>query len=742
MLKKSDAYFLMRYMVFIGIMLISMSGLSYASCQEGERKIVMLAVDGLSLEEWEYAHENFPHIRAVLDESYLSLMNTGTGGHLNSENAYVTIGAGARALGSAEAGKAFNYDENYGDYPAHIIYSRHTGREAEGEVLHPGIGALTAANITRNYRVVPGTLGTLLREAGYKGAVLGNGDHGEFNRLGVNLVMDERGIVDYGMVSKDILKPEGEMPFGYVMDVEILWKKLQEIKEESQFIVIDWGDIFRLRQSIPLLSAERAEELFDAQLKSLDDFLNRLLPQINGRTLLIIVTPNPQGVIRSSGDLLSLMALNYGNGRKGILTSDTTRRPGMVSNIDIAPTVLNFLGVSLPPYLFGSPVNVLTHEGDLDSLTNINHRIHMVYHQRPPLIKFYILLQIISVLGAAAVLILRINYYRYFKPLMAGLMLVPLFFLILPIFMTDNLYVSYALMVIVTALLTAVFLFRASHVRLFFRIGAVISLALILDLLTGASLVKNSVLGYDPISGARFYGIGNEYMGILIGSAVLFVASLYQLEIKPRRLVSVLSALFFLLVTYLFISPRWGANFGGSLTALTAFTISYLGLEDRKLCRGTLLRAAGIVVLFVLALVLLNFKGEGGTVSHVGRAMALVSREGMTEAVDIIIRKGSMNLKLLRWSLWSRILVIFLSLMIFLFFQPPGLLRKIKDIYPELSKGFIGIIAGSVTAIFANDSGVVAGATTLIYAGIPLLLLALDFQSRTKLNKGRGNGEN
>ncbi len=411
----------------------------------------------------------------------------------------------------------------------------------------------------------------------------------------------------------------------------------------------------------------------------------------------------------------------------------------MVTNIDIAPTVLNFLKVSQPPYLFGSNISTLANEENLGSLINLNRQIHMVYNQRPPLIKFYILLQIITVLGAVAVLLLRVSYYKYFKPPMVGLMLVPLVFLIFPFFMTENLHVSFTVLVLMTAVLTAVFLFRASYVSLFLRIGAVLSLALILDLLTGANLIKSSVLGYDPISGARFYGIGNEYMGILIGSAVLFIASVYQSELKPGYLISILSAFFFVFLTYLFISPRWGANFGGSLTALVAFTITYLGLDDRKLCRNTLLCAAGIGVLFIAALVLLNFKGEDGVISHVGRTMALVSREGIKEVVGIIIRKGSMNLKLLRWSLWSRILLVFLSLMIFLFFHPPGQLRRIKNRYPKLSNGFTGIIVGSVTAILVNDSGVVAGATTLIYAGIPLLLLALDFEAGEKPEK-KGTG--
>ena len=49
---------------------------------------------------------------------------------------------------------------------------------------------------------------------------------------------------------------------------------------------------------------------------------------------------------------------------------------------------------------------------------------------------------------------------------------------------------------------------------------------LLLDVLTGSSLIRLSPLGYDVMLGARFYGIGNEYMGILVGSSLLAALSI------------------------------------------------------------------------------------------------------------------------------------------------------------------------------------------------------------------------
>ena len=32
--------------------------------------------------------------------------------------------------------------------------------------------------------------------------------------------------------------------------------------------------------------------------------------------------------------------------------------------------------------------------------------------------------------------------------------------------------------------------------------------------------MKNCVMSYDAIVGARYYGVGNEYQGVIIGSAI------------------------------------------------------------------------------------------------------------------------------------------------------------------------------------------------------------------------------
>ena len=697
--------------------------------KEADRQVIMLVVDGLSLEEWEYAQRKYPAIRDLMDNSSLALMNTGTAGGLNSVNAYVTIGAGARALGTNKGGLALNIEEMKEGYPAEALYRRYTGRIPQGHMVHLGINNLIEVNKPLNHRAVPGALGTLIREEGMKTALLGNGDGEEYNRLASTLIMDKHGIIDYGKGGKEILRSGEEYPSGLMMDVEKIWDEFLILLDKSQVIVIDWGDTFRLRESMSMLSPEKAQAFFNIQLENLGLFLEKIAPLLGEERVLLFFTPNPQGIVTPGGDQVSLLALYQGQEEpSGLLSSGTTMRPGLVASIDIAPTILDLLGLSPPSYLYGDPVEIASKDNNgFSYLLSLNEQISRVHQQRPSLIKAYILAQIVLVLAAVGGLIFNFDFYKYLRLPMVFLMLVPLSFLIYGAFPPGNLFVSFVVVIIFTLIFTTAFLYRSSNVDLFLRVGGVISLALVVDILTGANLMKNSVMGYDPVSGARFYGIGNEYMGILIGTSVLFAATLYQKMMGKKTKIFILIPLSFVFITYLFISPAWGANFGGSLTALVAFTVTYLGLEgksikDKKIWVGI----TGAGILFFAALIFLNFKGDGEMVSHVGRAMWLIRLEGGEEAMNIIHRKAAMNAKLFRYSLWSRILVLFLALKGFLYYHPPGLLRKIKEKYEKLYRGFAGIIAGSIAAILLNDSGVVAGATVLLYGGIPLLLLALE----------------
>ena len=183
-----------------------------------------------------------------------------------------------------------------------------------------------------------------------------------------------------------------------------------------------------------------------------------------------------------------------------------------------------------------------------------------------------------------------------------------------------------------------------------------------LDLLHGAALNSRSFLGYDPLGGARFYGMGNEYMGIQIGSLILGFGSLCSLllrkfsqpeqkegtpppfllkVIRANRLSLLLTfglfAVFSLLVIFMMASPNYGANFGGAITAGVALAVTWKGLLTLFYKRKPELKVAPehkkktllplrivLPALFLLATTALLYLNCMETVSHLGRTLDAV----------------------------------------------------------------------------------------------------------------------
>ena len=62
----------------------------------------------------------------------------------------------------------------------------------------------------------------------------------------------------------------------------------------------------------------------------------------------------------------------YGDGiEAGLLRSDTTRRDGIIGNVDIAPTILEYLDIEIS-HMIGRPVKVKPLKDNIDVLFEIN----------------------------------------------------------------------------------------------------------------------------------------------------------------------------------------------------------------------------------------------------------------------------------------------------------------------------------------------------------------------------------
>ena len=133
---------------------------------------------------------------------------------------------------------------------------------------------------------------------------------------------------------------------------------------------MEWGDTGRIESYLGHLSAGRRGELLESSFEELDLFLKGLLaePNFDGRLLIAVPSP-PQTSVVGGYRLTPVVYYNPGNPRGGLLISKTTRVPGIVANIDIAPSVVEHFGLASPVYLGGAPLGSEPSDGHLQRIS-------------------------------------------------------------------------------------------------------------------------------------------------------------------------------------------------------------------------------------------------------------------------------------------------------------------------------------------------------------------------------------
>ncbi|NLT96151.1 MAG: hypothetical protein GXW85_11615, partial [Clostridia bacterium] len=406
----------------------------------------------------------------------------------------------------------------------------------------------------------------------------------------------------------------------------------------------------------------------------------------------------------------------------GLATSPTTRREGIVANIDVAPTILNFFGLKIPDIMLGYPIISREHDDVFSTLYEMNQQIKTTNIQRAYLIKPYVALQIIVSLGFLALFFLKKTWLKVMRPFILAGLTVPVVFLFLPLFSKESLFSKYLwlLILLATILFFIYFSFGSSLTTIAF-ISLSTALSILVDIFFGSPLMKKSVLGYDPIGGSRYYGLGNEYMGVLIGSLVIGLMALWDRYRPPRKFLGVILVIF-LMALFFIMSPEYGSNVGGTISAFGAFVVTFIMLWGIKIRGKHLVFMAAGLAATILALFLAS---SFLTPSHLSKTVELIKTGGWQSFALIMERKLAINYKLLRYTVWTRALLASMVVLVALLYKPPYFLKTIFQKYRCLYRGFIGTGAGCLLAFAFNDSGIVAAATMMIFIALPALILVI-----------------
>ena len=211
------------------------------------RKVVLLVIDRLSVDDLTADPEPVAALRGLAERGGIGLMNVRTAAQANSRNGYLTVGTGVRSEAGAWAGFAFHVGERFRGHAAGDVYRSLTGTSPQFEIVHLGIGEMRRLASFADRMPVPGALGDLLRGAGKRVSVYGNGDvQGEERRYAALIGMDTLGLVDAGEIGSGLLLVDPSWPGLQRTDYDKLADRVHGAVERDDFVVVDLADLARL----------------------------------------------------------------------------------------------------------------------------------------------------------------------------------------------------------------------------------------------------------------------------------------------------------------------------------------------------------------------------------------------------------------------------------------------------------------------------------------------------------------
>lgn len=689
----------MRVALFIFIILFVTPVMVEASAESSSQ--VVIIVPGLSFEEAEwYAHQGQSQLWS---EAFLSAMNTKSGEVHSDIASMLTLATGRKASGNPNW-QLYQHKELINGRLTDDLYTQLTGWQPAENLLHPWIGALQKQNHETLYRAEVGQFGERLKRTGFSRYVMGHSDTDHAHRFAGLLAMDKKGTVDGDVMLSVTQDPS--RAYGKRMNVEWMVSKLSQLSTEKRFVVIEWGDIYRLFKQ-----KEQMEEAhFKVQRSQALDELERFLGQLRKGTTdhIWLISPFVHQEAYANKQQLAPIYYWSPDGVGGSFYSGTTKRQDVMSNIDIVPTFIEQLQLEPSTYDLGFPLKKVR-----DSAVTSNEKIESVkqsegvFRSRSFVLSTYI--------SCLAFLLIIAGCITWFKPkkriylsLLQAILLSalssPLWFLLLAgVEYLVGVGGFIALVITCSLLWGALFQFLRD-IGLYLT-ASITLLAINIDTFLASPLMSHSYLGYDPIIGARYYGIGNEYIGVYIIYVLIVAAWMTRITNKYVRY----SLLLLLWMTQCIIigHPQQGANAGGFLSAV--MTIAYwfiVSWKEKLSVKKTLLL---FVISVVGSLILLFVLQKVGTdFSHIGKAYERLLYGDISFILDTILRKLEMNLKLFKHSNWTQLLVTsYLIAAMILWWNKKPFRERGKRLFIKT-----GTVC-SVILLLINDSGVVAAAISM-----------------------------
>ena len=670
----------------------------------------------------------------------------------------LSISAGSWAVPDFLAPAAFTATETYEATSAAVAYRQIVGTSmGDARIGFLGMPATQRANAAASLDVTLGTLGKAVRDANGLTAAVGSSDAGyasnpadmKLSRPAALAAMDERGFVPYGDVSPDLLHDVADAPYGRATDLrrfEAAYERvnlLAAAHNGPSLIVLDPGDAYRARRFAPQVSdAVGARQHADA-LRTLDAVVSLAEKRSDPDTVVMVVSQalytDQNGALEGLGPMVVA-----GSGWAGYLTSASTHRPGLVTNIDVTAGVLQTLAIKRPVQVLGSALQVTPGPSAVsqrvDRLARSNDVAIAVDAAKAGVLRFYIgFVAIVMLLTALVVSRSHRWSYGTTKSCVAGLKAAALFLLAVPLaswlmFVVTPVPASQAVAVgsllgtsVVLWMLCLIAWRRLPSRVVIALLPAATVLVLLADQLFGAPLSYTNFFGYSPLLAARFYGMGNEAASLVFGAAMVSAALVFDQwpsvgwSIAGRRYG--LAALG-VLVVGASAAPFLGANVGVAVWGIAGFSLALALMNGQRVTWKLVFLTIAVMMVVIGAFSAIDVFGSGEQ-THLGRALSSAQQGGVGQLWTILVRKAQTNARVFTHTNWSTILVAVLAFLGFMRLRSKPDLADTLAENPYFACAITVTIVAGVTAFFSEDSGIVIPALVMLYTGVTLAWLML-----------------
>jgi hypothetical protein len=706
-------------------------------------RVLVISVPGLT---WaEVRDHDLPAIERLLAESAVADMAPrGVSPRSTPGAAYLTISAGARATSDPLVdGQQLALGEQAGGSSAGEIFERRTGVEPDGNYVALAWPTLVRVNASKPYDAVPGLLTDTLAEEGMGAEAIGNADGTDTvgtsyeRQVGLAAATSD-GVIPAGELDSDLLVRDPSRAFGQRLDLDQVTRRFQAAwrapaGREGGLVIVEASDLARSMRYRDRVDSARYEQLRSQALRDTDDLVARLLAEVDPeRDAVLLVAPYNLPTDRD----LVVSALRAPGSRPGYLRSASTQRAGFLTLVDVAPTVLDVLGVGRPVEMEGRPAEVVA-SGDplgvrVDRLVTLNEASRF----REQLL-FPTTLAVVVVLGlvcAAAIAVLaRRTSARVARTVgfvaLAAVSVLPLSFLARGFPLEDLGAGFYWAFVIVGAVLVVGALSALARRLGRSRLALVAVLALVLavplaDVMTGSRLSLSAAFGYSPTGNSRLYGISNYSFGMVAAASCLLAAFIADRWPSRRGRAAAIGLLAAVLVVIGL--PVFGSDVGGIIAFTPTILVFAALVSGYRLRLRTVVLGLVTTTAAVVAFGLLDLVRPPGQRAHLGRLFERVGNEGLGPLLSIIERKLLANLGVTTSSFWVAVVPIAVAFIVFLARYPTQPLTRLYQQVPTLRAGVLSAIVAAVLGSAVNDSGLTVGGVTMFVTVVALAWLALD----------------